>query len=409
MNFSRTRFFGRFVTFFLTAFIFALIVQARAFAVDASAAAKKQDKTPPDTIVFTNGERISGKFIREVGDKVMFHSDNLGDVTASWDKIQELHTESKLVVLEEGLSTRGRKNTNNMPSGTLTVADQQITVHSDTNAVIPPIPVKKAQYIIDETTLQKQIGGEPGFFGGWNGNLTAGATVVQATQEQYTFTGGISLARVVPTVSWLDARNRTTLDFNGSFGRIIQPAYTADGVFTPASNSKSSIYHGDAERDEYFSSRFFALGQVSFDHNYGQNLDLQQIYGGGIGWTAIKRPLQELDLKTTLQYEKQKFIDATAGEDQNLIGSTLNGTYALKLPKSVLFKQELSYIPAYNNPYAYSATEEDTLTMPFFKSLSFSVGTNDSYLNDPPAASPPTKRNSLQFTTGVVYQLKTKY
>jgi hypothetical protein len=33
----------------------------------------------------------------------------------------------------------------------------------------------------------------------------------------------------------------------------------------------------------------------------------------------------------------------------------------------------------------------------------------DSYLNDPPAAVPPTKRNSFQFTTGLTYAIKSKY
>ncbi|MBT9331204.1 DUF481 domain-containing protein [Paracidobacterium acidisoli] len=403
----RTFFAARFIAPSLM-FLAFLLVLPSAFGADPPAA-KTADKTPPDTILFTNGDKISGKFIREVGGHVMFHSDVLGDVTVTWDKIQELHTQSRLVVLQEGIPTRGIHSLTVPQSGTLAVANQQITVHPKDSAALAPIPVKKAQYILDETTLQKQIGGHPGFLGGWNGNLTAGATIVQATQEQYTFSGGVSLARVVPTVSWLNPHNRTTADFNGSFGKIIQPAYVADGVVTPSSSSKSSIYHADAERDEYFSARFFALGQVAFDHNFGQNLDLQQIYGGGIGLTALKRPQQELDLKTTLQYEKQTFIDAAPGEDQNLIGSTVNGTYALKLPRSVIFKQEISYIPAYNNPYAYSANEANTLTMPFFKNLSFSVGTNDSYLNDPPEATPPTKRNSLQFTTGIVYLLKSKY
>jgi hypothetical protein len=37
------------------------------------------------------------------------------------------------------------------------------------------------------------------------------------------------------------------------------------------------------------------------------------------------------------------------------------------------------------------------------------VGTNDSYLNDPPVTAPPTKRNSFQFTMGLTYAIKSKY
>ena len=143
--------------------------------------------------------------------------------------------------------------------------------------------------------------------------MTAGATLVTATQNQYTFSGAIGLVRVVPTVSWLDPRDRTSIDFSGSFGKITQPAYTNPGpppTAVAAVTTKTAIYHADAERDEYFSPRFFALGQTAFDHNFGQDLDLQQIYGGGMGWTAIKTPRQELDVKATMQYEKQQFIRA---------------------------------------------------------------------------------------------------
>jgi hypothetical protein len=47
--------------------------------------------------------------------------------------------------------------------------------------------------------------------------------------------------------------------------------------------------------------------------------------------------------------------------------------------------------------------------MPFLRKLAFSVGSNDSYLNDPPPADPPTERNSFQFTTGLTYAIKSKY
>lgn len=381
-------------------------------AVDGGAAAagkKPAVDAHPDTLTFTNGDRLSGKLVRAVGDQIVFHSDILGDLEIKWDKVKELHTESQLAVLERSVLMHHHQLPPGVPEGTLTVEDQLITVHPKNGATIAPVPLKSAAYIVDETTLKKQITGHPGIFAGWNGALTGGATIVQATQDQYTFAGSVSLVRIAPTVNWLDTNTRTTVDFSGSYGKIIQPAYSSDGVMTPASTSKSSIYHADAERDGYFSPRFYALAQTSFDHNFAQDLDLQQIYGAGVGWTAIKNPKQELDLKSTLQYEGQTFITGTSEEDQNLIGSTVNGTWAAKLPHKVEFKQELSWIPAYNNPYAYSASETDSLTMPFFRKLAFSLGSNDSYLNDPPPASPPTKRNSLQFTTGLTYAIKSKY
>ena len=377
-------------------------------AAAASGSASKAEPAP-DTIVFTNGDRLSGTLVRAVGNEVVFHSTIVGDVTVKWDKVKELHTGTKLAVLEKSVLSRHGVTRTTIPEGTLAVANDEITVHATSGAATPPIPLKSAEYVVDEKTLERQITGHPGVLAGWNGALSAGATIVQATQDQYTFTGAASLSRTAPTVTWLDPHNRTSVDFSGSFGKIIQPAYASGGVMTPASTSKSSIYHADAERDEYFSARFYALAQTAFDHNFAQALDLQQIYGAGIGWTAIKSPTHELDVKSTLQYEGQDFIDAIDGENQNLIGSTLNGAWAAKLPHKVQFKQDVSWIPAYNNPYAYSAGETDSLTMPFFKRLAFSVGSMDSYLNDPPPATPPTKRNSLEFTTGLTYAIKSKY
>jgi hypothetical protein len=248
---------------------------------------------------------------------------------------------------------------------------------------------------------------------GWNGAATAGATIVTATQKQYTFAGGIGLVRVVPQVNWLDPRNRTSLDFTGSFGKITQPSYTipatptAPATFVPELVTKSAIYHADAERDEYFSPRFFALAQVAFDHNYSQDLDLQQIYGGGMGWTVLKKPHQEADLKATMQYEKQQFISGTSSANQNLVGSTFSASYLLHL-KLLTYAQGLAFIPAYNQSTAYSANETNTVTFPAYKNLGFSIGTIDSYLNDPPVSEPPTKRNSFQFTMGLTYAIKAK-
>jgi hypothetical protein len=392
----------------LLAFFFA--VTGSAFAADSPAAdAKKAPPPPPDVIIFTNGDQLSGTFVREVGGTVAFHSDVVGDISVSWDKIKELRTKTKVAVLDKSVTPKRHQLPANIPQGTISVADSMITVHPDNNVMLEPIPVKNAQYIVDQTTMTKQLIGRPGFTDGWNGAATAGATIVQATQKQYTFNGAVALVRVVPTASWLNPSNRTTVTFTGSYGKITQPAYISEGVFYPETDTKSAIYHAGAERDEYFSPRMYVLGQTTFDHNYSQGLDLQQIYGGGIGWTVIKRPKQELDLMATVQYEKQTFINATDGVNQNLIGSTFGGTYVLKLPKGIIFNQQASYIPAYNNSAAYSATETDSLTFPAYKNFGFTVGTLDSYLNNPPPAVPPTKRNSFQFTFGVTYAIKSKY
>ena len=60
-------------------------------------------KAPPDVIVFTNGDQLSGTFVREIGGTVTFHSDIVGDINIDWDKIKELRTQTKLAVLNKSI------------------------------------------------------------------------------------------------------------------------------------------------------------------------------------------------------------------------------------------------------------------------------------------------------------------
>jgi hypothetical protein len=82
--------------------------------------------------------------------------------------------------------------------------------------------------------------------------------------------------------------------------------------------------------------------------------------------------------------------------------------YILHL-KLFTYTQGVAYIPAYNNIRAYSANETNTFAFPAYMRLSFSLGTMDSYLNDPPVSLPPTMRNSFQFTMGLTYAFKSNY
>lgn len=386
----------------------AVLAIAASLAPGCVAQGKPGADASPDVLVLINGDTLHGKFVSAVAGKVTFHSDPLGDVSLGWNKIKELHTIQKFAVLDKNVRLRGKKTGAEIPASTFDVANNVITTHAENAATTAPIPVQDAQYIVDAASLNKQLYHEPNFFSGWNGAATAGATLVTATQNQYTVAGAVNLARVVPTVAWLNPRDRTTAGFSGSYGKITQPGYFTDGTYVPEAVTKSAIFHADAERDEFFSPRIFALAQTAFDHNYSQDLNLQQIYGGGIGWTVLKSPKQEANLKGTVQYEKQQFITGIASSNQNLIGSTFAANYALHL-KRLTYTQGLAFIPAYNQPRAYSANETNIVAFPAYKNLSFSLGTMDSYLNDPPVSLPPTKRNSFQFTMGLTYAMKSKY
>jgi hypothetical protein len=400
--------------------MFAAVGAGTLCAAQAAPAPKPTPNPAPDVLILSNGDTLHGKFVSEIGGKVTFHSDPLGDVSIGWDKVKELHATEPFAVFDSRVKPTGRRGKVQFSSGPIEANSEAVVVHPETGVTIPPIPIKNAEFIMDQATLDKEINHEPGFFTGWNGAATAGATLVTSAENQYTVSGAVGLVRAIPTVPWLPARNRTSTDFSGSFGKITQPGYyvpatpPATGLtYVSPITTKSDILHFDAERDEYFTAKLFALGQTAFDHNYAQDLSLQQIYGGGIGWTAIKSPKQELDLKATIQYERQSFISGTnstgGNPNMDLVGSTVAASYQLHL-KRLNYTQGLAFVPAFNDESAYSANETNTFAFPAYKNLAFSFGTLDSFLNDPPqGAEPPAKKNSFQFTMGFTYAIKSKY
>ncbi len=360
------------------------------------------DKTAapaPDVIIFTNGDQLTGKLLREVDGSVTFHSEIAGDVTVTWDKVKAIHTSQQFAVIQQGQHVTRKTPDSDIAQGVVQVQDDQVKVATGTGGTTKDIPVKNAEYMIDEATYGKEVRRNPGFFYGWNGAITGGASTVEATQNSRAFTGSVALVRRIPTVDWLDPRNRTLLDFTGAYGTVSQP-----GTVTV----KTNIIHFDAEHDWYFTPRFYFLVDSSYDHNYSQGLDLQQIYGAGLGYTVIKTPRQELDVKFDIHYERQQFfllpnIPPPVSPSKSLIGASFGDTYMRKLPRGLVLNQGATITPAFNQTNAYSAVATAGLLFPVYKRLGFSVGVLDNFLNDPAAGS---KKNSFQFTAGVTYTLK---
>jgi hypothetical protein len=196
--------------------------------------------------------------------------------------------------------------------------------------------------------------------------------------------------RAIPTENWLEPSNRTSLNLSAAYGEVSEPS-------TPT--IKTAIFHGDLERDQYFSPRLYVFGQGAFDHNFSQGLDLQQTYSGGIGWTVIQTANETLDLKTSVSYIREQFSGAP---DDDLIGSIFGEAFKRKFKHGLTLDQHLTLLPVWNNTNAYSGAFNALLTMPVYKRLNGSVGFIDSYLNNPP---PAFRKNSVQLTIGLTYAL----
>lgn len=354
-------------------------------------------KPEPDTIVFTNGDQLTGILERATGDSFVFKSDMAGEITVTADKIKELRAHGNFVALKKAeVITRTSKT-----PGAITYADSVVNVAPTSSSIAETIPIKELGYLMDAASFNKEVTSNPGFLHGWDGALSGGITLVESTNNSQTYSAAANLIRAIPSVSFLPPRTRTTFNLLETYGKLTSPTIPQTVPPTPDAVAKTNIFHADAEHDKYFTPRMYALVDTSFDHNYSQGLNLQQIYGVGLGYTVFQTPVHKLDLKADVHYERQNFF--SSADNRNLIGSSFSEAYHRILPAKIVFTENGTFIPAWNNLSIYSAIFGAGLTIPTYKRFSLTVNAQDNYLSNPEFG---YKNNSLQFVTGISYALK---
>ena len=387
-----------------------LLLRAGAHAQDAKPdAAKKPEKTP-DTLVFSNGERLTGELETATADGITFKSTMAGEIKVPWKNVKELDSDKEFALLTKGDKLKRKTARAVVPEGKVSVADNHLTVATQTGPKV--VPVADADLLVSGAAFDKAVNHPPSLLEGWGGTASAGASLVRSTQNSTTFNGGINLVRASPGVDWLPARSKTILDFNQSYGTVSQP-----NTVPATPTIETNVFHADAERDDYFSPRGFFFGSVTFDHNFSSQLDLQQAYGVGLGVTLLRNAHRELDLKADAHYEKQVFFNSALNptfiattQNQNLFGSTFSEKYLRYLRYGLVLNEFGSISPSWHQsnmsatqPNAYSAHVNGTLGFPVYKGLGFNLGAVDDYVNNAPAGS---RRNTSQFTTGLTYTLE---
>jgi hypothetical protein len=182
-----------------------------------------KDQHEKDTLTFTNGDQISGKLIRADSSTVVFNSAMLGEVAIPWKKIERLQTSKPFVVVSRDNKKR---------DGLLQVNGQMVDV-GDSSAR-DSVDLTDTTFIVDPATYHEKIAAEPHAWQAWAGNIKLGLNIVQATQSQRSYSGAITLTRVTPLLNWMAPRERTTLSFQGNYGKLTQPGVaTKMSIFLP--------------------------------------------------------------------------------------------------------------------------------------------------------------------------------
>jgi hypothetical protein len=378
--------------------------------------ATKKKPEIKEELTLKNGDRLTGELLTSTGTEIKFKTELAGEVTVKWEDVKELKSKRDFAVVPK--DSEDAIDSAKVPQGAIKIGEKGIVVSpvsttkpetsaapaepeakpgaTKAAAAEKEIPTSKIAAVVDDATYQKEINKKIGFRSGWDGHITTGTSMIYSTQNSSLYQVDTALKRSIPTVSWLDPKLRTTVDFTLSAGKTTQP-----GTETTITN----IFHVGGERDEYFKPRGYYLQVFSEDHNYSQGLVLQQKYGGGIGATLFKEKDRELDITVDLHYENQQFKANPSADVESLslelIASTLTEGYTRKWGKLQFDEKVLADI-TWNDASAFSASGTSSVRLPVYKKLAFSVSTIDNFLNNPQIG---YKKNSFQFTTGFALNL----
>jgi hypothetical protein len=360
-----------------------------------------------DTITFTDGEQLAGKLISVLGGNVTFHSDILGNVTVPLEKVKMLNTSHPFAAVEKNQRVTRKTAVEQIPVGSIALKNNSVSV-SRSHAEEKSIPESQVASLVDAATFHREIQSESDLLYGWAGSITLGASLVEATNSAQTYTGSVALVRSIPTIAWLPPASKTTLNLSGTYGLAKNPEIISNGeIFQAASTSKTDILHGDTEWDKYLSPAIFGLVNATADHNFGNGLRLQQAYGAGLGWSIIKQPKENFDIKATLLYQQQQFyngLESGLGTPSvNVIGADFSENWSRTFAHNVKFNEYVTLTPTFNIVRAYSAVGNANFVFPIYKRLNFTLSSTDNYLGDPPEG---FRRNSFQFTAGITYVVK---
>ena len=370
--------------------VFAIFLLCYAFAAHLGA----QEKPGTDVIVFVDGEKLIGELKGATGKQVHFRSDMGFEVHVGWAKIMELHSSKRFAAIPKDVVLRTPADASQVPHGTIEFTNQNQNLEVMSAPSTPPrtVPVSTVSTLIGEPAFEQALKHQS-FLHGWKGGGVLGVSITSATVSSRNVFTSFDMSRSDHPEGWREVRNRTTIGFNSVYEKTTQ-AY--------ADPTKISLWHAEAVQDHFFKPRFFGFVGMTFDHNFGQGLDLVQAYGGGVGAEIIKTERTQFDVRAGVGFMKQDY-SSDPSLNRKLVGSRFGQNFSHTFKNGVTFFEQGGVRPAWNDMKYFIAGMTVSLNVPVYKRFGLNISGFDNYVNNPP---PYFKRNVAKVTMGLNYSFR---
>lgn len=340
-----------------------------------------------DQITLKNGDRLSGTIVKSDGKTLVLHTEFAGDVTVQFSAITQIKSDQELHI-----STTDKKTV----VGPVTANDGTIEVATKNQGevAVPAAKVAMIRNDAEQTAYDKSL--HPGLLHGWNGGANVGFSLTRGNSE--TTNLALAINAVHPTQNDKTSIYLTSVD-------------TTNQLSTPS--TVANLITAGVEYDHNLDPKIFGFVAANFMSNALQELDLRGVYGGGLGYHAIKSDRTTLDIQAGLNYTHETYSNGLpvtpATVPPTLVSYGVTNRYAAltlgeelmhQAGKSTVITENFYIFPDLSSGYAgqYRMTFNLGTVTKISKWLGWQNQFNDLYVSNPPTG---TKDNDVIFTTGL--------
>ncbi len=340
-----------------------------------------------DQITLKNGDHLSGTVVKSDGKTLVLHTEFAGDITLEYAAITEIKTDQELHI-----STSDKKTV----VGPVTSSGGKIEVATKSSGTVE-VPAGNVVLIRDdaeEAAYEKSL--HPGLLHGWNGGANVGFSLARGNSD----TNNLALAinAVHPTQD-----DKLTI--------YVSSIYTDNGLASPS--TVANLITAGIQYQHNLTPRTFAFAGVDFTSNVLQDLDLRGVYGGGIGYHAIKSDSTTLDLFAGINYTHETYSNgplvtpvtvpptySSYGVTNKFAALTLGEELTHQAGKTTVVTEKFYFYPDLSSGYSgqYRGTFAFGTVTKISKWLGWQNQFGDIYVSNPPEGA---KKNDLILTTGL--------
>jgi putative salt-induced outer membrane protein YdiY len=328
-----------------------------------------------DTVALKNGDRLTGTVEVSDGKDVTLKTDFAGEIKIQWSAVLELKTDKPIYVVTPDKKT---------VSGTVTTDGPNLIVHTANNGTVP-VPLAQVTVVRSsdvETAYEKSL--HPSLLEAWKGGASLGFAIARGNSETTNLTTGFNA-------------DRKTLHDELTF---YEASLYSDNN-QPGGDVLANSILGGVKYDRNITKRLFVFVSADYTHDALQDLNLRQIYSGGLGVHLINTPNTTLDALAGVNYTRETYGGGTTAPtvDRNLAGITLGEDFMHKFGKSTTFTEVFYFYPDLSNTGEYRFALDAASVTKINKWLGWQTTLTDRYVTNPPIVG--TKSNDIIFSTGI--------